>query len=249
MSDLLTTRQLESLLQVDRITIYRMIDDGRLRAVKVGNQWRFPRQEVDRLLEGKGEKSDESDSFARHFPRGCVQSVQDTFAEIAGIGAVTTQLDGQALTEVSNCNPFCKLILNSKAGRAGCEASWRVIAYQPDGPLLYTTCHAGLLYTRAQVQVDGEPVAKFICGQYYGAPPDPAEEVRRVRLLADAYQIDPGQLAESARRIPILSAEQQSKLKEWPIRVAATLGTILSEQAKLTKRLREIAKISAALEE
>jgi excisionase family DNA binding protein len=249
MSDLLTTRQLEEMLQIDRITIYRMIEDGRLKGVKVGNQWRFPRQQVDRLVEGKAEEPDETSSFAKRFPKGCVQSIQDTFAEIAGVGAVTTLPDGQALTEVSNCGPFCRLILGSKMGREGCEASWRILAYQPTGPLPYTTCHAGLLYTRAQITVEDEPVAKLVCGQFYNTTPDPLEEKRRIQMLADNYEIDPEQLAEAARQIPVLPPEQQQKVKEWPIKVAATLGTILNEQAKLTKRLREIAKISAALEE
>jgi excisionase family DNA binding protein len=38
----LTTRQVQNILQVDRITIYRMLQDGRLKGVKIGQQWRFP---------------------------------------------------------------------------------------------------------------------------------------------------------------------------------------------------------------
>lgn len=47
MDDLLTTRQLQDLLRVDRITIYRMLNDGRLRGFKVGGQWRFSPREVE----------------------------------------------------------------------------------------------------------------------------------------------------------------------------------------------------------
>lgn len=249
MTDLLTTRQLEELLQIDRITIYRMIDSGRLKGVKVGNQWRFPRQQVDRLLDGKPDEPEEPSAFSRRFPKGCVQSIQDTFAEIAGVGAVTTMPDGQPLTEVSNCCSFCKMILDSKTGRQACEESWRIIAYQPNGPLPYTKCHAGLLYTRAQITVDSEPVAKLVCGQFYNTAPDPAEEARRIQVLAENYQVNASELADAATKIPVLSPDQQNNVKEWPLKVAATLGTILDEQNKLTKRLREIAKISATLEE
>ena len=45
MAELLTTKQLEDLLKIDRITVYRMLNDGRLKCVKIGNQWRFPRNE------------------------------------------------------------------------------------------------------------------------------------------------------------------------------------------------------------
>jgi excisionase family DNA binding protein len=51
--DLLTTKQLQELLQVDRITIYRMLNDGRLRGFKVGGQWRFSRQEIETWLQAQ----------------------------------------------------------------------------------------------------------------------------------------------------------------------------------------------------
>ena len=53
MDDLLTTRQLTDLLQLDRTTIYRMLNDGRLPAVRVGGQWRFSRQAIEALMQGK----------------------------------------------------------------------------------------------------------------------------------------------------------------------------------------------------
>ena len=52
MNDLLTTRQIEEILKVDRITIYRMLGDGRLRGFKVGGQWRkSERRRCDRLAD------------------------------------------------------------------------------------------------------------------------------------------------------------------------------------------------------
>ena len=53
MDELLTTRQVQSILQVDRTTIYRMLKDGRLRGVKVGQQWRFHDTDVRALLSGE----------------------------------------------------------------------------------------------------------------------------------------------------------------------------------------------------
>lgn len=48
-----TTRELQTLLQVDRTTIYRMADAGRLPALKVGSQWRFPRRPIDQWLDSR----------------------------------------------------------------------------------------------------------------------------------------------------------------------------------------------------
>ncbi|HEX9074887.1 MAG TPA: helix-turn-helix domain-containing protein, partial [Anaerolineae bacterium] len=50
MDDLLTTKQLMDLLHLDRTTIYRMLNDGRLPGVRVGGQWRFSRQTIDGWL-------------------------------------------------------------------------------------------------------------------------------------------------------------------------------------------------------
>jgi excisionase family DNA binding protein len=50
MQDLMTTRQLQEVLKVDRTTIYRIVKRGELNAIRVGNQWRFPRHEVESWL-------------------------------------------------------------------------------------------------------------------------------------------------------------------------------------------------------
>ena len=64
MAELLTTKQLEDLLKIDRITVYRMLNDGRLKGVKIGNQWRFPQNEIDRLLGEETEDDIPEDSAA-----------------------------------------------------------------------------------------------------------------------------------------------------------------------------------------
>ena len=48
---MLTTRELQQLLHVDRSTIYRMAESGQLPAIKVGRQWRFPADRIERWLE------------------------------------------------------------------------------------------------------------------------------------------------------------------------------------------------------
>lgn len=44
---LLTTRELEERLQLDRVTIYRMVKEGELPALRVGGQWRFSSEAID----------------------------------------------------------------------------------------------------------------------------------------------------------------------------------------------------------
>ena len=53
MTDLLTTSEVQQILSVDRTTIYRMVESGRLPAIRVGKQWRFSRPEIERWLRGQ----------------------------------------------------------------------------------------------------------------------------------------------------------------------------------------------------
>jgi len=46
---LLTADEVQQLLDIDRSTIYRMAGDGRLPAVKIGRQWRFPADRIAAL--------------------------------------------------------------------------------------------------------------------------------------------------------------------------------------------------------
>ncbi len=46
----LSTQQVQDLLDVDASTIYRMAADGRLPAVRIGRQWRFPADEIEAML-------------------------------------------------------------------------------------------------------------------------------------------------------------------------------------------------------
>ena len=46
----LSAQQVQDLLDVDASTIYRMAADGRLPAVRIGRQWRFPADEIEAML-------------------------------------------------------------------------------------------------------------------------------------------------------------------------------------------------------
>ena len=79
MPELLTTKQLQDLLKIDRITVYRMLNDGRLKGVKIANQWRFPQNEIDRLMgeEPEKEEPEEFENSIPDFPSDCIQNVQE----------------------------------------------------------------------------------------------------------------------------------------------------------------------------
>jgi excisionase family DNA binding protein len=245
MDDLLTSKQLQDLLHIDRTTIYRMLNDGRLTGIKVGGQWRFSRKEVESLLSGASPSEGRAPTLTTDvLPLHCVQSIQGVFAEIADVGSVTTAPDGEPLTTISNSCAFCTLILSSESGRNACIASWRQMAEKPELRHGFATCHAGLHYTSAPIEVNGAFVALLIAGQFYTRPPDAAEEATRVLELAERHGIDPEVLADAAQDIRVLEDAKQSRIGGWLKTVARTFEDIGHERAELMNRLRRIAAMS-----
>ena len=50
---MLTAREIQDLFQVDRSTVYRMAEDGRLPAIKIGKQWRFPAEQINNWFQAQ----------------------------------------------------------------------------------------------------------------------------------------------------------------------------------------------------
>jgi excisionase family DNA binding protein len=247
MSELLTTRQLQELLKIDRVTVYRMLHDGRLKGIKVGNQWRFTQQEVDRLL-GKAEEIAPvapKEDLVSDFPVHCVEKVIEVFAGILGVCAFAADLEGRSLTRTCNLSPFCRLMQSTPEGLAGCQASWRHMAMRINGGLPFLFCHAGINYLRSQIYLDGKPVGWLFTGQYYTTQPDWSKEDERMDRLAERYHLPPRQLSALARKVPVLSHKQQAQIQEWAPRISATLQSILCERSDLLSRLQRISEISA----
>jgi excisionase family DNA binding protein len=247
MDELLTTRQVQQLLKVDRITVYRMLKDGRLKGMKVGNQWRFPRTTLEALFPGQTaspQEIQEPKSPPEVLPIHCLQVIQDVFAEIAEIGSVTTDAQGLPLTEISNSCDFCDLILESPSGRQACIASWKQLAQTPASDPEFLVCHAGLQYARGRIEVEDDLTGILVGGQFNFNQPDPQEQAERVTVLAEAHGVDPLALQQATESIRLLSPKRQAQITNWLTRVAVTFEDIGQERAYLLDRLKQIAAMS-----
>ncbi len=245
MDELLTSREVQDLLKVDRTTIYRMLKDGRLTGVKVGDQWRFSREEIQLLLStGTPQPERATTKAAEILPVHCIQPIQNVFAQIAEVGSVTTDPDGVPITELSNACRFCTLIMSTDAGRRACSESWRELAQQTERRPQFTYCHAGLQYARARIEVDGELAAMSIAGQFHATAPDPEKQSRQVRVLAEAYGIDPEELEQAADEVKVLDERKRTQLGGWLVTVAQTFEQIANERSELMTRLQRIAEMT-----
>jgi excisionase family DNA binding protein len=250
LSDLLTVRQPQDLLQLDRTTIYRMLKDGRLQGIKVGGRWRFDRSAIETWLRASDQSFSPPEqagagSSGAVLPLHCIQIIQDVFAEIIGVGAVTTGMDGEPLTEISNPQPFCREVLANASGRQACVRSWHELAVRSGGSQAFHRCHAGLQYRCANIRVHERDTNLIIAGQYYSQLPEGEEQARRLGQLERDLGFNPGRLQALAATIPVLEPSVHEKIGFWLERVANSFCQIGQERLDLISRLRQIAEMTA----
>lgn len=253
MDALLTTRQLQELLQVDRITIYRMLNDGRLQGFKVGGQWRFSRQAIERWLQEQRAILDASEPHeasadlppsSETLPLSCIRAIQDVLAEALGVGIVTTGVDGTPLTPIAHSCEFCDLILGTDAGRQRCIGSWQAAAAGMAVTPSLATCHAGLRYVWGRIEVQGEYVAATHAGQFIDSPPTGDQWQARLAELAGVTGIDQHELRQALAGVPVLDETRRQQVPRLLRRVTATFSEIGEERVSLLGRLRHIAEIT-----
>jgi len=252
---LLTVRQLQELLQVDRITIYRMLGDGRLQGFKVGGQWRFSREAIESWLQeqqGHRHRKEEPSSEAEGqlppspeaLPLPCVRAIQEILAQALGVSVVTTAINGLPVTPIANCSEFCNLVLSSEMGRQRCIASWQASMAAPANAAQPFTCHAGLCYLSGRVEIQGQFVGVAHAGQYLNQPP--TEEIQSVRIpeLAAACDLNAQDLRQALNHIPILDQDRQQQLMGLLKKMIDAFSEIGAERLALLKRLQRIAEIT-----
>lgn len=243
MDDLLTTKEVQEILSVDRTTVYRMLKDGRLSGVKIGQQWRFPRREIDLLLSGRA--ASPFHPVTEHpLSSVDVQPIQDVFAELAEVGAVTTDMSGRALTAISNSGEYCNMIRSTESGRQACSASWRELAHRPERQTDFFTCHAGLSYARARIDVTDVHPAMLVTGQFYANAPDWDEEKEVARKTAVLHNLDQEAMAEAITEISVFNEHKRAEIRTWLSKTAGALERTSRERMELTRRLQTIAEMS-----
>jgi excisionase family DNA binding protein len=254
---LLTTRELEELLQLDRVTIYRMVKEGELPALRVGGQWRFSSDAIDAWLQGqRGEPSPQpirrqaapdlgSLQLDDLIDLPTLQTIQNQFAQLIGVAAFITDLDGQPLAACSRCSRFCQVIHSQPAGMAACQESWRSIALLDEEGAAIHVCHAGIQYASAPVSVNGQRFGLVTAGQFLTEAPD--AEAFRARALAtgDRLGVSGEALADAMDTISIISHDQALQITALLQTIANTLSGIGYQSYQARQTLARIAQLTA----
>ncbi|MCX6028108.1 MAG: PocR ligand-binding domain-containing protein [Chloroflexi bacterium] len=256
---LLTTRELVDLLQLDRVTIYKMVKDGEVPALRVGGQWRFSTEAIDAWL--KAQRGDTPPEPARReaatdltslrltdlIPIATLQRIQDQFAQLLGVASFITDLEGQPLAPCSRCSRFCRIIHTQPEGMVACQASWRTIARLDEtGGAAIHTCHAGIQYASAPVTINGQRVGMVTAGQFLTETGVP--ETFRAQALAtgDRLGVDGEELAQAQGAIEIVTAERAVQITDLLATIANAISGIGYQSYLSRQTLAQIAQITAA---
>ena len=250
MVDLLTSKELQAILQVDRTTIYRMADSGRLPAIKIGGQWRFPRQQIHQWLTQQSAGAAAPtllSSFgprpaADIFPLDCVQLIQDSFADSLNVMVFAVELNGELFTRASNPCGLWRAIADSPAARQHCAATWRSLLHDPHPPTGWMTTPMGLLCAAGFIRADGEPKALLVLGGIAPLdwPPPPAA----VEEMAATFELPAAHIAQEIEDVHRLTPAEQSRVLPFAQRIADIFSHIVQERLELASRLQRIAEIT-----
>ncbi|WP_143448258.1 helix-turn-helix domain-containing protein [Kineosporia sp. A_224] len=169
---LLSARQVQTMLGVDRSTVYRMAEDGRLPAVKVGRQWRFPADRIEAVLRvdaaprpASGREPAAAASVTVPAPSTEVAaSVAQIAADLLGVMMVVTDMDGRPITEVSNPCPWFVERSDDPDLLDACVAEWQQLADDTDFEPRFTAGVLGFECARAFVRSGTSLVAMVLVG-------------------------------------------------------------------------------------
>lgn len=250
MAKMLTTKDVQAILQVDRSTIYRMVEAGQIPAVKVGKQWRFPADQVEGWLQRQtsapssaspANGSNNHHNLASLIPLACVQLIQDTFAEALGAMIVITDITGQPITQVSNPCGLFKVIHQAPHALQKCIEDWGHLAQSLDLEPKLTPGHLGLLGSRGLVRVGSELKGMVFIGGIAPAKWPPTET--EVAALAAEFGLQPEALKPHLNEVFYLDRAQQTLILSQAQRIANILTHIVAERMALMGKLDTIAKL------
>lgn len=269
MTDLLTTHEVQDLLHVDRTTIYRMVEGGRLPAIRVGKQWRFPRPEIERWLQAQAASATAStvgrapndetitDSATKgavlpmpsgatlhdSLPVSCAQSIQDAFADLLGVMIVITDMAGQPITQVSNPCGLYAAIIRDEAALASCVTHWHKMAGDVSLKPRLMPSIMGLLCARGLIRVGNELTGMVFFG---GIAPDewPPTETQ-AETIAAHFGLTLDVVSANLEDVYHLDRVGRERLLTYVQRIADSFSHMLEDRKTLYGRLQAIASLSA----
>ncbi len=157
---------------------------------------------------------------------GTLQEIQDGFARLTGMAALTTDENGNAVTQGSNFTDFCmNYTRQSRIGCSRCEECDRSGGEQTmrTGRASAYFCHAGLVDFAAPIMLNGTFIGSFIGGQVLTEEPDE----KKFRVIAQEIGVDPDDYIKALRKIKIIDKAKVDAAADF----LCTIAKVLSQTA------------------
>jgi excisionase family DNA binding protein len=254
MARLLTTRDVQEMIRVDRSTIYRMAEAGRIPAIKVGRQWRFPE---DRLIEWLGEHrapvqepgspapSGRSEDISGLLPPRTIESLAELIGDVLGTMVVITDMEGHPLTKVANPCGLFRAVQDVPGTIDACVEGWKAFGEDVDLTPHFMPSHLGFLCARGFIRVGPELKGMVIVGGI--APEDWPPPPDRISRIADALGMDAGEVAAHIEEV----YHHDPAHMDWILGRLPGVGTLIShlanERGQLVTKLEAIASLAGPL--
>lgn len=153
-----------------------------------------------------------------------LQEVQDGFAQLTGMAALTTDEHGNPITQGSNFTEFCtELTRKNPEGCRRCKRCDKEGAeksYETGNAVTYE-CHAGLVDFAAPIMLEGKIIGSFIGGQVLTEEPDE----QKFRNIARQLSINEDKYVNALRKVKIVDKKKVVDAADFLCVIANLLST------------------------
>ncbi|MCM1577234.1 MAG: PocR ligand-binding domain-containing protein [Ruminococcus sp.] len=164
-----------------------------------------------------------------------LQEIQDGFADVTGMAALTTDADGNPVTNGSNFTDFCmKYTRNSPVGCRRCEKCDRDGGdrTRSTGVAAAYDCHAGLMDFAAPIMVNGEFIGSFIGGQVLTEKPNEL----KFRRIANELGVNENEYIEALRKVQIVPKEKVESAARFLHTIAKNISEIAYTNYRINRQ-------------
>ncbi len=170
-----------------------------------------------------------------------LQRIQNSFSQFTGMAALTTDSEGNPVTEGSNFTDFCEKYTRSVDEGlhrcVECDKKSGLMALEQGRPVVYN-CHAGLVDYASPIMLDGRYLGCFLGGQVRTGP----VEEDKVRRIAVDLGLDEEEYLQACRRVPEISEEKALGAAAFLAEIAAVISEMAYKSFVALQQSRRLEK-------
>ena len=205
---LLTVRQVQELLHIDRSTIYRMASDGRLPSIRVGKQLRFSAAEISALIASEPSGAAVNASAGTPLDPAAATAAIEVASQLLGVMMLVTDMAGRPITPIVHQCPWFTAHANETETLESCLNEWRAMAADTDLAPRFRIGSLGYECARVFIRSGSSLVGMIIAGGVAPAgQPDPE---------AGLIQLDVSQRQLVLDTLPVVASAITSALAVSP---------------------------------